>query len=88
VGQVAVFASRTGLDLAGGDLADNIARGQVLWLSLRDAVHSGERADKEDEKTAAVWRKHAKRPGGSLADSFGATGLPIRSTFPTWVHRS
>jgi hypothetical protein len=50
-----ILSVRAGLDLAGGDLAENITSGQSLWLSLREAMHSGERADRDDEKTAVVW---------------------------------
>jgi hypothetical protein len=64
------------LDLSGGDLADNIARGQDLWRSLRDAIHSGERADKDDEKTAVVWRKHGKKARRKLRKQFRRDGLP------------
>ncbi len=71
-----IFASRTGLDLAGGDLADNLASGQDLWRSLREAIHSGERADKDDEKAAAVWRKRAKKARRKLGRQFGRDGLP------------
>jgi len=69
-------SSRAGLDLAGGDLADNIARGKDLWRSIRDAVHSGERADRDDEKTAVVWRKHAKKARRKLGKQFREDGLP------------
>jgi hypothetical protein len=71
-----IFASRTGLDLAGGDLADNLAGGQDLWRSLREAIHSGERADKDDEKAAAVWRKRAKKARRKLGRQFKRDGLP------------
>ena len=70
-----MFASRTGLDLSGGDLADNIDRGQHLWLELRDAIHAGELADREDEKTAVVWRKHAKKARRKLAKQFRRDGM-------------
>jgi len=69
-------SSRAGLDLAGGDLADNIARGKDLWRSIRDAVHSGERTDRDDEKTAVVWRKHAKKARRKLGKQFREDGLP------------
>lgn len=71
-----IFSARAGLDLAGGDLADNIASGQSLWLSLREAMHSGERADRDDEKTAVVWRKHAKKARRKLGKQFRRDGLP------------
>jgi hypothetical protein len=71
-----IVSSRTGLDLSGGDLADNIDRGQTLWLDLREAIHAGERADKEDEKTAVVWRKHAKKARRRLAKQLRKDGLP------------
>ena len=70
-----VFASRTGLDLSGGDLADNIERGQQHWIDLRDALHAGERADRDDEKTAVVWRKHAKKARRKLRKQFRREGI-------------
>ncbi len=70
-----IFASRTGLDLSGGNLADNIDRGQHLWLELRDAVHAGELADREDEKIAVVWRKHAKKARRKLRKQFRRDGI-------------
>jgi hypothetical protein len=70
-----IFASRTGLDLSGGDLADNIDRGQHLWLELRDAMHAGELADRENEKTAVVWRKHAKKARRKLRKQFRRDGV-------------
>lgn len=77
-----IFASRTRLDLAGGDLADNIASGQNLWLRLRDAMHSGERAERDDEKAAVVWRKHAKKARRKLSRQFRRDGLPDPFDFP------
>jgi hypothetical protein len=71
-----VFSSSAGLDLLGGDLADNIASGQDLWQSLREAIHSGESADRDDEKTAVVWRKHAKKARRKLRKQFRRDGLP------------
>jgi hypothetical protein len=71
-----IFSSRAGLDLSGGDLADNIASGQDLWRRLRDAIHSGERAERDDEKTAVVWRKHAKKARRKLGRQFRRDGLP------------
>ena len=71
-----LFSSGAGLDLSGGDLADNIVRGQNLRRSLRDAIHSGERADSDDEKTALVWRKHAKKARRNLRKQFRGDGLP------------
>lgn len=71
-----IFSSRTGLDLSGGDLADNIERGQGLWLDLREAVHAGERADKDDEKAAVVWCKHAKKVRRRLGKQLRRDGLP------------
>lgn len=70
-----IFASRTGLDLSGGDLADNIERGQQLWIDLRDALHAGELADRDDEKTAVVWRKHAKKARRKLRKQFRRDGV-------------
>lgn len=75
------FASRTGLDLGGGDLADNITSGQSLWLSLRDAVHSGERADRDDEKTAVVWRKHSKKARKQLRRRFRRDQIELLDPF-------
>jgi hypothetical protein len=69
-----IFSSRAELDLSGGDLADNIASGQDLWRRLRDAIHSGERAESDDEKTAVVWRKHAKRARRKLGRQFRRAG--------------
>lgn len=71
-----LVSSRAGLDLSGSDLADNIARGRDLWRSLRDAIHSGERADRGDEETAVVWGKHAKRARHKLRKQFRRDGLP------------
>jgi hypothetical protein len=71
-----VFAARTGLDLSGGDLADNIDRGQHLWLELRDALHAGELADRDDETTAVVWRKHGKKARRKLQKQFRRDGIP------------
>lgn len=70
-----IFASRTGLELSGGDLADNIERGQQLWIDLRDALHAGELADRDDEKTAVVWRKHAKKARRKLRKQFRRDGV-------------
>lgn len=69
-------SSRVGLDLSGGDLADNIARGKDLWRSLRDAIHSNERANRDDEKTAVAWRKNAKKARRKLRKRFRGDGLP------------
>jgi hypothetical protein len=77
-----IFASRTGMDLAGGDLADNLASGQDLWGKLREAIHSDERADKENEKEAAVWRKRAKKARRKLSRQFRRDGLPDPFDFP------
>lgn len=80
-----IFSARAGLDLAGGDLSDNIASGQTLWLSLREAMHSGERADRNDEKTAVVWRKHAKKARRKLGKQFRRDGLPDPFELPDLV---
>lgn len=71
-----IFSARAGVDLAGGDLAENITSGQSLWLSLREAMHSGERAERDDEKTAVAWRKHAKKARRKLGKQFRRDGLP------------
>lgn len=78
-----VFSLRTGLDLAGGDLASNIASGHDLWRSLREAIHMAEHADRDDEKTAVVWRKHAKKARRKLGRGFRRDGLPDPFDLPT-----
>jgi hypothetical protein len=70
------FSDRIGLDLSGSELAENIDRGQKLWRDLREAMHSGERADKDDEKTAVMWRKHAKKARRKLRKQYRRDGLP------------
>ena len=70
------------------DLADNIEQGQMLWLKLSDAIHAGERADRQDEMVAAVWRKHAKKARKKLKRSLRRDGLPNPFEFPTWAPAS
>jgi hypothetical protein len=65
-----IFAGFTKVDLEGGDLADNLLRGRELWSILREAIHSGERADTDDEKSSAAWRKNAKKARRKLRKSW------------------
>jgi hypothetical protein len=56
-------------------LQKNIDDGQDLWLTLADAIHSGERADKQDEATAVHWRKHAKKDRRKLGRQLRRGGM-------------
>ena len=64
------------------DLANNVEQGQILWLKLSDAIHAGERADREDEMRAAAWRKHARKARKKLRRSLRRDGLPNPFEFP------
>jgi len=57
-------------------LRKNIDDGEDLWIALVNAVHSGERADKEDEARAVVWRKHAKKDRRKLRRRLRRDGMP------------
>jgi len=76
-----------------GELPANIEQGQHLWAELREAIHAGQRADKEDEKRAVVWRKRAKKARrrvrkrmrrDGIADPFELPGLES-SELTAWL---
>lgn len=67
--------SRLGLELS-DELASNLDAGRGLWSRLRDAMHSGARADTEDEKRAVVWRKHGKKARRKLRRHLRRDGMP------------